>query len=92
MRPILDILTSRWCVSFIGIALLAGVVWFFAPLLPGFEDWPPRLALLAALLLAWGGGNALLDIRRRRRDAALTRGIAQVRRKQTRKPRRCGRG
>ena len=76
MRPILDILTSRWCVSFIGIALLAGVVWFFAPLLPGFEDWPPRLALLAALLLAWGGGNALLDIRRRRRDAALTRGIA----------------
>jgi type VI secretion system protein ImpL len=76
VRPILDILTSRWCVSFIGIALLAGVVWFFAPLLPGFEDWPPRLALLAALLLAWGGGNALLDIRRRRRDAALTRGIA----------------
>ena len=76
MRPILDILTSRWCVSFIGIALLAVVVWFFAPLLPGFEDWPPRLALLAALLLAWGGGNALLDIRRRRRDAALTRGIA----------------
>ena len=24
--------------------MLAGLVWFFAPLLPGFEDWPPRLA------------------------------------------------
>ena len=51
-------------------------MWFFAPLLPGFEDWPPRLAVIIALLLVWGGGNALLDIRRRRRDAALAQGIA----------------
>ena len=67
---------SRWCISFIGITLLAGLVWFFAPLLPGFEDQPPRLAVIIALLLAWGGGNALLDIRRRRRDVALARGVA----------------
>ena len=72
----LDILCSRWCISFIGAALLAGLAWFFAPLLPGFEDWPPRVALIAALLLAWGGGNALLDLRRLQRDAALAKGIA----------------
>ena len=66
----------RWCISFIGTALLAGLAWFFAPLLPAFEDSLPRLAIIVALLLAWGGANALLDIRRRRRDAALTRGIA----------------
>jgi type VI secretion system protein ImpL len=67
---------SRWCISFIGTALLAGLMWFFAPLLPGFEDWPPRLALVVVLSLAWGVSNALLDVRHRRRDSALTRGIA----------------
>jgi type VI secretion system protein ImpL len=72
----LETLMSRWCISFIGTALLAGLAWFFAPLLPGFEDWPPRVALIVALLLAWGGGNALLDLRRLQRDAALAKGIA----------------
>jgi type VI protein secretion system component VasK len=72
----IDILTSRWWISFIGTALLAGLAWFFAPLLPGFEDWPPRVVLIVALLMVWGGGNALLDLRRLRRDAALAKGIA----------------
>ena len=75
MTPAANILSSRWSISFIGTALLAGLAWFFAPLLPGFEDWPPRLALIVALLLAWGGGNALLDLRRLQRAAALARGI-----------------
>ncbi|HME24059.1 MAG TPA: type VI secretion system membrane subunit TssM [Acetobacteraceae bacterium] len=67
---------SRWGISLVGTALLAGLVWFFAPLLPAFVDWLPRLALIVALLLVWGVSNALLDIRRGRRDAALARGIA----------------
>ena len=75
MTPAANILYSRWSISFIGTALLAGLAWFFAPLLPGFEDWPPRVALIVALLLAWGGGNALLDLRRLQRDAALAQGI-----------------
>ncbi len=66
----------RWGISFIGTALLAGLAWFFAPLLPEFEDPLPRLAIIVGLSLAWGGTNALLDIRRRQRDAALTHGIA----------------
>ncbi len=65
----------RWGISFVGIALLAGLAWFFAPLLAGFEDWRPRLAIIVALLLVWGAGNTLLDIGRRRRDATLARGI-----------------
>jgi type VI secretion system protein ImpL len=75
VSPLLGIARSRWCVSLAGTVLLAGTAWFFAPLLPLFEDWPPRLALIAALLAIWGGGNAWLDTVRRRRDTALTRGI-----------------
>ena len=57
-------LTSRWCISFIGTLLLAALAWFFAPLLPGFADWPARLAVAVALLAVWAGANALLDVRR----------------------------
>ena len=42
----------------------------------GFEDWPPRVALVMALLMAWAGVNAMLDLRRLRREAALAKGIA----------------
>jgi type VI secretion system protein ImpL len=76
MARAITLLTSRWCASFVGVALLAGVAWFFAPLIPGFEDWPPRVALVMALLMAWAGVNAMLDLRRLRREAALAKGIA----------------
>ena len=70
------LLTSRWCISFVGVALLAVLVWLFAPLVPGFDGWPARAALIAALLMAWAGVNALLDLRRLHREAALAKGIA----------------
>ncbi len=76
MKPVVAMLTSRWSLSLFGTASLAGLAWVFAPLLPGFEDWPPRAALIMSLLLAWAGANALLDTRRLRRDAALAKGIA----------------
>ena len=76
MQPVIDILASRWCISFVGTALLAALVWIFGPLLPSFDDWPPRLALVIALLAVCTAGNALLDARARGRDAALARGIA----------------
>ena len=71
-----SILTSRWSISFVGVALLAALAWFFAPLVPGFDDWPARAALITALLMAWAGVNAMLDLRRLHREAALARGIA----------------
>ncbi len=72
----MTILTSRWIVSLVGIASLAVLVWLLAPLLPGLEEQWPRLVVVGALLLSWGGSNLFLDIQHRRRDAALARGIA----------------
>src|SRR4051812_40067112 len=76
MRAAIDILVSRWCISFIGVVLLlVGLVWLFGPLLPAFEDWPARAAVTSSLLLVWVGSNTLLDVRARRRDTALAQGI-----------------
>lgn len=75
MKPIIAILTLRWFISFVGTALFAGLVWVFAPLLAAFEDASIRLAVILLMLLIWGGANLLLDVRRRRRDAALAKGV-----------------
>ena len=66
---------SRWMLSFVGVALLAMLVWLFGPLLTPFEGWLPRLLVVAVLLAAWAGTNFLLDARRRRRDRTLTAGL-----------------
>jgi type VI secretion system protein ImpL len=68
--------SSRWIVRLAGTALLALLVWFFAPLLPGLDSIAPRLAIVLLVFLAWVGSELLLDIRQRRRDAALVAGIA----------------
>ena len=75
MKPVIAIVTSRWFISFVGTALFAGLVWVFAPLLPEFEEPSIRLAVILAMLLIWGGADLLLDVRRRRRDAALAKGV-----------------
>lgn len=75
MRQALAFLVSRWTWTFLGTALLAGLLWFFGPLLPQFEDWAVRLAIIVLMLVVWAGTNLLFDWRRRRREAALTRGV-----------------
>jgi len=76
VKPVTDLLTSRWFYTFVGTALLAALVWVYAPLLPQFEDAALRLVVILAMLLVWGGANVLLDARRRRRDAMLAKGVA----------------
>ena len=39
MRAVLRFLGSRWFLSFVGVVLLAVLVWFFGPFLPCLEDW-----------------------------------------------------
>ena len=75
-RPVMKAFTSRWFISFVGVALMAALVWFYAPLVPQLEGGLIRLIIILMLLLVWGCANLLLDLRRERRDAALAKGIA----------------
>ena len=72
---VVRMLLSRWVLSFVGIALLGALVWLFGPLLAAFEEWWPRAAVIAALVLIWLVVNLLLDMRRRRRERTLEAGV-----------------
>ncbi len=65
----------RWFISFIGIQLLCGIVWFVGPIWPPLDDWLPRAAIIAALAVAWAIGNLVLDLRRLSREKALAAGV-----------------
>jgi type VI secretion system protein ImpL len=78
MTALRAFLVSRWLVTFIGTALLALLVWVFGPLLPVFEDWYVRLAIVIVIFAIWAGLNFILPIRRARRDAVLTKGVIEA--------------
>lgn len=69
-------LLGRWVLSFVGTALLAGLVWVFGPLWPPLEAVLPRVVAVQSLFVLWAVGNALADWRRRARDAALNAGLS----------------
>jgi type VI secretion system protein ImpL len=77
MQGVLGVLTSRWLLSFVGIAILSALAWFFAPLIPALEALPLRLAPVAALLTVWLAANLLLDLGRRRRERRLETGVSR---------------
>ncbi|MBP0491779.1 type VI secretion system membrane subunit TssM [Pararoseomonas indoligenes] len=66
----------RWVLSFVGVALLALLIWLFGPLLSVLEDWIPRAAIILVMLVIWVVANLLVTRRRRRRDRDLATGIA----------------
>jgi len=76
MSAVLAFLVARWVLTFIGTALLAALLWFFGPFLAALEDWAVRLVLIVLMFAVWAGLNLLFDWRRRRRDAALSEGVA----------------
>jgi type VI secretion system protein ImpL len=67
---------SRWLLTLLGVALLALLVWWFGPFLAVLESVIARAGVVALMLLIWAGVNLALDLRRRRRDAALVAGVA----------------
>jgi type VI secretion system protein ImpL len=53
MKKILGFFISRWFLSFIGVAVLAALVWFFAPFIAALAGIIVRLAIILVLLLIW---------------------------------------
>lgn len=74
----LRFLASRWVLSFVGVAIVALLVWFFGPLLPWFEGWGARLAIVLGLLIVWAAANLTLDFVRRRREQRLEKGVTET--------------
>jgi type VI secretion system protein ImpL len=71
-------LLSRWLLSFIGVAILAALVWIFGPLLAAFAAVLPRALVIVLLLLLWGGINYLISWRRGRADRQLAEGVTEA--------------
>jgi type VI secretion system protein ImpL len=83
MRRIVDILTSRWCVTLLAALVLAMLVWFAGPWI-GFGDppWYPlasditRLVIILVIVLAWGVGNLIGQARARQANRDLVENLA----------------
>jgi type VI secretion system protein ImpL len=78
MPAILPFLLSRWFLTFVATALLAVLVWLFGPLLIVLESSLARLLLILVMFALWAGINLVLDLSRRRREAALQEGVAKA--------------
>ncbi len=73
----LRLLASRWVLSFVGVAILSLLAWFFGPLLPLLEGWVARLVVIVCLLAVWVAANVALDFNRRRREQKLESGVTE---------------
>src|SRR5215470_2069692 len=78
MQAVLRFLGSRWVLSFVGVAILALLVWFFGPLVEFLEGWVARLAIVLALLVIWAITNLILDLLRRQREQKLEKGVTET--------------
>ena len=78
MRAVLRFLGSRWFLSFVGVVLLAVLIWLFGPFLSLLEGWIVRAIVIVVMLLIWAGANLWLDRRKRKNEAALVEGVTEV--------------
>ena len=75
MGAILGFFGSRWFLTFVGVAFVALLVWFFGPFLAFLESWIPRAAIVGVMVLVWAIVNFLLDRGRKKNEDALVAGV-----------------
>lgn len=75
MKKFLGFFISRWFLSFVGLAIAAALIWFFAPFIAALAGVLARVAIIVVLVLIWVGVNLWLDYRRRSKDKALAAGV-----------------
>lgn len=88
MAKIGSALFSRWVLSFVGTALLGGLVWVFGPFVPTLEGVLARALIILALLALWVGVNVWIGWRRRKREAALAKGVTAMIQRRLRLPKK----
>ncbi len=76
MQQVISFLVSRWLISFIGVAIICALIWYFGALVPFLASDFLRLAIIGGILLLWLLINLWLTMKRRRREKLLTAGIA----------------
>jgi type VI secretion system protein ImpL len=76
MAKVFGFFMSRWFLSFIGVAVVSALLWFFGPFLAALAGLIIRLAIILVLLLVWLGINFWLDQRRKTKDKQLAAGVA----------------
>ncbi|HQT63794.1 MAG: type VI secretion protein VasK [Acidocella sp. 20-57-95] len=76
MHKIIGFFSSRWFLSFVGVAVLAALVWYFGPFWSLLTGLIARLVVIGVMLLVWLLVNLLLDRRRRKREDLLAAGVA----------------
>ena len=75
VSAVLRFFGSRWFLTLLGVGLLGLLVWWFGPFLSALESWIVRAAVIVVMALTWVGANLVLDLQRRRKDAALVDGL-----------------
>lgn len=66
---------ARWMLSGLAVAVLAALLWFFAPFWSVTAGIVVRAVLIAVVVLLWLGVNVWLDARRRKRAQAVEQAI-----------------
>lgn len=68
---------NRWTYSFAGVGMASMLVWYLAPLVPGFDGNLVRSLLVLGLVILWAGVNGAISWIRRRREATLAKGLTE---------------
>jgi type VI secretion system protein ImpL len=76
MKKFFGFFVSIWFLSFIGMAVLGALVWFFGPFVAVLVGILVRAAIILVFFVVWFGVNLWLHFRRRKRDDELAAGVA----------------
>ncbi|MBW4036033.1 MAG: type VI secretion system membrane subunit TssM, partial [Proteobacteria bacterium] len=66
---------ARWLLTGLGVAIIAALIWFFAPFWPPLAGILPRAIIIGLIVLLWLGVNLGLDRRARKRASTVESAI-----------------
>jgi type VI secretion system protein ImpL len=77
-NPILQYVLGRWSSTFAGFAIIAVIIWFFMPYIPGCQSPFIRLGLIVVLLVLWLVGNWIIHHKWKKKQKALDKGLTST--------------